>query len=593
MKLVDLKIVASGKSGWESETLYFGEHITHLFGPNGCGKTPVVQSIVYCLGYPSIFRNDIYERCNYAILTIEICSKNYTIKRVIARNDVDITVVEPDKTEQRFYNEKEYSEYLFSLVGIEPNNLVGINNKSARPYLATLLPIFFLDQDDGYKEIYYSPSKFIKDQFVEMGRLVFDLPPKNPFDRKKGKLRAKERLTFLDRQVEVSERNLELAKEKIQGINESPESIKIEIALLEGEIENLKSSEANHDDSLTAINRLIKRSKNTVFSIREEAIDTEKRINSFNKITSEIHSEIETLSLNEEARRVFLSFDEICGSSSCQLFQTSSDSYAKNLLYLKDQIKDLERNSVLDSSKLSRLQDRESELKDELSDLVDKRNNILQKSEISSLIDTISNLKNKIFELQGRYDILSQYGYLEEMHINLLRERQYAFEEDKSLSSNSASVSELVKLRSELRQLYLDWLDLLNTSNVSRDITFRDDFVPVLGKESIAQLKGSTRIRAILAYHAALIELITKNSSKPFNFYILDTPKQHEIHNNDLDCYIKALKKLAIEAEVQIVFSTTEYHYDGDFQDKEWTPKFPGEKQKMFLSGNPIGKVKS
>ena len=588
MKLINLKIAASGKSGWESETLFFGEHVTHLFGPNGCGKTPIVQSIAYCLGYPSVFRNDIYERCNYATLTLKINSCEYTIKRVITRGDVDITVIEPDHTEQHFYNEIEFSEYLFSLVGIEPSNLVGTNNKLVRPYLATLLPIFFLDQDDGYKEIYCSPSKFIKDQFVEMGRLVFNLPPKNPFDRKKGKIRAKERLSFLDRQVETSARNLELSKEKTHGINETPESLKSEITLLEEEIEQLKNSEANHDDSLSAINRLIKRSKNSAFSIKDGIIETSKRINSFNQITSEIHSEIETLSLNEEARRVFLSFNEICSSSNCKLFQTSSDSYAKNLLYLKDQIKDLERNSNLDSLKLEHLEERESEIQKELSNLVDERNSILQKSEISSLIDTISELKNKIFELQGQYDVISQHCELEARHVELLHERQVAFEEDKALSSSTSSVSELVKLRSELRQLYLDWLDLLNTNNVSRDITFRDDFVPVLGKESIAQLKGSTRIRAILAYHAALIELISKNSSKPFNFYILDTPKQHEIHNDDLDCYIKALKQLAIETGIQIIFSTTEYHYSGDNQDEEWRPKFPGEKQNMFLSSNRI-----
>ncbi|WP_206538740.1 hypothetical protein, partial [Aeromonas finlandensis] len=59
------------------------------------------------------------------------------------------------------------------------------------------------------------------------------------------------------------------------------------------------------------------------------------------QLTHEINTEIDTLNLNEEARRVFLSFNEICGSSCCQLFNSSSNSYSKNLLYLKDQIKDL------------------------------------------------------------------------------------------------------------------------------------------------------------------------------------------------------------------------------------------------------------
>ncbi len=61
MKLINIQIFPNNQLGWRSDLLRFGDNITQLFGPNGCGKTPIVQSIAYCLGYPSVFRNDIYD----------------------------------------------------------------------------------------------------------------------------------------------------------------------------------------------------------------------------------------------------------------------------------------------------------------------------------------------------------------------------------------------------------------------------------------------------------------------------------------------------------------------------------------------------
>jgi hypothetical protein len=119
---------------------------------------------------------------------------------------------------------------------------------------------------------------------------------------------------------------------------------------------------------------------------------------------------------------------------------------------------------------------------------------------------------------------------------------------------------------------------------------YKDDFTPVFGTETILQLKGSTRIRAVLAYHAALLALYCSFRNGGFRFLLLDTPKQHEIHNDDLDRYFKALKSLAVKHNVQIVFSTTEYRYIGDRDDEEWIPPFEGRDQKMFLRDNAYNK---
>lgn len=583
MKLINIQIFPNNQLGWRSDLLRFGDNITQLFGPNGCGKTPIVQSIAYCLGYPSVFRNDIYDHCNFAVLEVETVKGNLKLKRVYSR-EVDIEVTEPTGGTQRFFDEKDYSNFLFEWMDLPVGNLVTSNNKITNPYLSTMLPIYYLDQDKGYSEFYCPSQNFIRDQFSEMMRMVFRLPIKNSFDSKKDKIKAKENLDYLDKQVESHGHRVNTAKQAAASIFRSSSELTAEIELLESELEQLKNSGANHDDSINVLDRLIASHRSSIRDLSYEIVEINKRNNGINQIIHEINTEIETLNLNEEAKRVFLSFDEICGASHCQLFSSSSATYSKSLLYLKDQIKDLERNTEIDIIKIEQLQQQRKTLENLVQSIVDARNAALEKSEISALVDTISELKNQIFELQNQRSEIEKVEALENKHLKILLDRNRSLEKYQSFSADRSLIPGLVKLKADLRQFFLDWLDKLHTSNISRDITFKDDFTPVLGKETISQLSGSTRIRAVLAYHAALLELIANCKSSNFKFLILDTPKQHEIHNDDLDRYLKALKKLCVEFGIQIVFSTTEYHYEGDELDEEWNPLYPGEEQKMFLA---------
>lgn len=583
MKLVSLQIFPSGQFGWKSDFLEFGKDITQLYGKNGCGKTPLVQTITYCLGYPSIFRNDIYDHCNYAILTVDTPKGTLKLKRIYSK-DVDIEVTDINNNIQRFFDEKEYSLFLFDWLGFEVSNLVTTENKISQPYLSTLLPIFYLDQDSGYSDIYSPPKKFIKDQFSEMIRMAIGLPEKNSFDAKKEQFRAKERLDSLDRQVESNARQIELAKQNASVVSKTSKELNNEIHAIESDISRLKDTSANHDDSINVLDRLVSKNIESIRDISTEFNEISKRMQSVARIIHEINTEVEALNLNEEAKRVFLSFKEICGASHCQLFSFSSESYSKNLLYLMDQIKDLERNSEIDKIKSEQLLNQKQVLENGLQLLVDERNSALQKSEISALVDTISELKNQIFSLQSQCGDIEKVELLEKKHVEILSDRNRALDKYESFSKLRSSIPELVRARADLRQYYLNWLDILLTKNISRDITFKDDFTPVLGNETISQLKGSTRTRAVLAYHAALLELILSDNKPHFRFMILDTPKQHEIHNDDLDHYLKELKLLCQKLNLQIIFSTTEYHYIGDDNDQEWNPLYPGEKQNMFLS---------
>ncbi|MHB2246001.1 hypothetical protein ACX64O_03895 [Pseudomonas fitomaticsae] len=582
MKLISLKIFPSGQLGWGSDLLVFGRDITQLFGPNGCGKTPVVQSIPFCLGFPSIFRNDIYDRCKYAELTVASEKGALILRRVYSR-ELDVEVVEPTGVVQRFYNERDYSRYMFEWLGLTAHNLVTVGNQLGAAYLATLLPMYYLDQDGGYSEIYCPPHKFIKDQFSEMMRMVFDLPVKNSFDVKKDRFKAKERLEFLDKDVQTLSRMVEVAKGNISETKKSRTELETEISQLESEVQNLQGAGANRDDSIGALDRLISNYRNAIREVSLEINQLQRRNLGIGKIVHEINTEIETLNLNEEARRVFLSFREICGAEICQLFSSSSEAYSKNLLYLRDQIKDLERNANFDEVRIEELSRQRSAQEEAIKVLIDERNLSVNKSEISTLVEAITRLKTEIFALQIQLSELQKVEVLEEKQFKALVERDKALTLYESFTADRSHSPELVKVRSDIRRYFIEWLNLLHTHNVSKDITFKDDFTPLLGVETISQLKGSTKIRAVLAYHAAVFQVFAEKGVMGFRFLILDTPKQHEIHNDDLGRYLGALKELCNRHRAQIVFSTTEYHYDGDENDAEWLPCYEGEEQNMFL----------
>lgn len=585
MKLKSLQIFPNGREGWFSDVMFFGDNVTQLLGPTSCGKTPIIQSIAFCLGYPCVFRNDIYHRCNYAVLIVEVNGQDYQIKRTYLKGkNVDIKVTESNGLVQEFFSEADFSSYLFELVNLKMKNLLGKYGKSTIPYLSTLLPIFYIDQEEGYSQFYCSPANFIKNQFSEMIRLLFDLPAKNLFDTGKAKRDAKEKLEFLDRQVEEYGRKVQIEKDEISGIDYTSNEIDQQVERLKNKLNTILDSGAIHNDAISAFDSLISNIRRKISDLTDDINDLNKRVYSFDQIVNEINTEIDTLNLNEAARRVFLSFNEICSSNDCKLFSASSESYSKNLLYLKDQIKDLVRNQEIDRIKAEQWELRREEEIEQLKNTIKDREVSENSSEIEALVNAVSKIKDEIFELESQKREIIELEFSKNKYFEVYSKRDKALKEYESFSATRQLNPDLIKLKTGLRQNFLNWLDVLNTQNITREITFKNDFTPVLGNELIRQLRGSTKVRAVLSFHAALIELATESSECLFNFFILDAPKQHELPNSELDDFFQKLKDLSKVTNTQIIFSATEYEYLGDENDEVWVPLYPGKKQKMFLN---------
>lgn len=588
MVLLNVQIEPAGAQGWQSPVLEFGQQLTQLYGPNGCGKTPVIQSVAYALGYPVIFREDIYRHCESVTLNLLIGEQQICLKRRIDRS-FDAQIIIRGKPAS-FYNEEEFSRALFELLDVEGETLTSIQNEPVRPYLAAFLPLFYLDQKKAYSSLYSPPAPFIRDQYAEMVRLAFDIPPKHSFDKKKIAIEKKRQLDELDRAVVRKQSLLESLSAELPSPRRSLGELRAEVKQAKERIKALKESEGLNSDADSTVTSMIYDKHHVARELASEIRDLRTRADGFESIKSEIETEINTLSLNEEARRLFSTFEDICGKRECGLFLTSAESYGKNLLYLRDQVKDLDRNTQLQRERIAGLNRRLSEVKEEIAGLERMREQIRSREGIDGVFETMAQFTRTAFALQNAANAVEEFEAEEASYLELLNEREKVQNDLASIGgSGAASDIRLLELRRDLREKILFWLDTLHTKNVSREIYVDNDFGVQFGEEKIRQFDGSTLVRVILAIRAALFELYTSDAANQFRFFMLDTPRQQDIEAIDLGNFIANLKELAERNQAQIIFSTTEYHYECDAKDREWTPQYQGAEQKMFLGeGDPV-----
>ncbi|MES2611900.1 MAG: hypothetical protein V4679_16740 [Pseudomonadota bacterium] len=580
MKLLSLKINARGEGGWESPLFTFGDRTTSLFGPNGSGKTPVVQSIPFCLGFDVKFQNDVREKCHSATLTITHGAYEYIFTRAFGDFHV---VVQSGAKRKEFFNEADFSKDVFESFNLSVPSLVGINRQATKPYLSTLLPIFYVRQIGGYDEPYRPPSQFIQDQFVEMVRFAFDLGPKRSYTAQRDLLAARDQLDGIQRKVVFQQKVIvDLAAR----IDDSPlawESLTRRADYLDGQIKDLRESADASGAADDALAELLLQKEERIRGLRRQHADLSARVSGIFTIRSEIEGEIQTLSLNEESRRAFESFFDVCRRPDCGLFVSSSASYAKNLMYLKDQIKDLEANVGRARAQLGLLGER---LQDEEAERVSISKKMAQKGDAAGTRQLVAATQTLTRELMLTEQAVASIEQLRQERNKFLQfevERSTVQDRIANLTNNGRQDHAFNSLRVKIQGLTVKWMEIIGTPNASRQAEIDLEFKFRFGKQAIDVFNGSTRSRLILAIHAALFELYLEIPERPFRFLILDTPKQQELASTDLAKYLHALEAVCDRLGGQIMVSSTEYHHSVGMTDREWLPSYQGEKQLMYL----------
>lgn len=587
MRLKSLQIEPLGEAGWGSPLLEFGQRTTMLFAPNGSGKTPIIRALASALGFPNKFRNEILEKCNAVVLNVESEGKPLTIRRSIgAKNNEFYATIDFDGELTEHHTEGSFSIALFNLLGLKPPRLVSNKGEEAQPYISTLLPVFYLIQGYGYSAAYRSPNPFIEDQFAEMVRFAFGLNPKHSYEVKKDLIEEKSALEAQTRKIVAAQRVLEFQS---RGVNDSEAHQAALQRTAENITQQINALRASVDAKGTASSTLTELLRQKELQIRArqlELFDLQNRVAGIETIRAEIDGEVKTLGLNEEARHVFTSFQEICRAPNCGLFLGSTESYGKSLLYLKDQIKDLERNSLRAEIRVEQLQERLQELGAERQTLVENLDSPTA-SGLDQLVTAVQALTKQLVDVQSELGRISALKNERSKLFKLDQERDRIQDRIDGLSNTGRADNDFNKLRLTLRELTVKWMQTLVTQNVSTNVdidlnlrfTFGGETLEVIGSGG----SSSTTIRLVLAIHAALLEAYLSDKSRPFRFLILDTPKQEELHTADLARYLTELEKMCEANNAQLLLSSTEYDHPTGLNDMRWLPAYRGPDKPMYL----------
>jgi len=591
LRLRTLKVEPLGQNGWESPLLEFGVRTTLIFAKNGSGKTPIIQSLAGSLGFPSKFRDEIYGKCAAITLEAENDGEMLVIRRILGSNNRDFhSILSYRGEESEHFNEGSFSVALFEALGLEPPRLVSNKGEAAQPYISTVLPVFYLNQGDGYTAAYKSNNPFIMDQFVEMVRFVFGLNPKHSFDVKKNLIDEKAALEAQTRRIVAAQRIFEYQSRGVDDSSAYQEVLQRRATDLAAQIEALRLSVDAKGAASSTLSELLRQKDQQIRSKQMELSDLQNRISGIDAIRTEIEGEVKTLGLNEEARRVFSSFGEICGAQNCGLFIGSTESYGKNLLYLRDQIKDLDRNAVRAEVRIEQLGEVLKDLRGERMVLIDKLDSPTMVG-VDQLVTAVQALTKQLVEAQVELGQIAALKGERSKLFNLETERLRIQDRIDGISNSARTDNEFNKLRLQLRELAVKWMDILDTHNVTRNVDIDLELRFTFNGEPLDLFSGSTKIRLVLAIHAALFEAYISEPSRPFRFLILDTPKQQELHTEDLANYLAELEALCVAKDAQLILSSTEYDHPTGQQDMRWLPTYKGQDQPMYLgtSGDFLG----
>jgi predicted nuclease with TOPRIM domain len=413
--------------------------------------------------------------------------------------------------------------------------------------------------------------------------------PKHSYEVKRSLIEEKESLEAITRRIVVLQRVVEHQAQGLDLSDGNQSALLQRGASLSAQVDSLRASVDSSGAANSTLAELLKQKENQIRSAQTELAELRSRIAGIETIRSEIEGEIATLGLNEEARRVFISFQEICSSPNCGLFVGSSESYGKNLLYLRDQLKDLERNATRAEVRGELLSARLLELTGERDALAAK----LQSPEAGSvdrLVSAVQALTKQLVETEN------ERASIEAVHVE--RSKLFRLEQERSrfqdrieeISSSGRQDNDFNRLRFRLRELSVKWMDILETQNVSRNVDIDRDFRFRFNDEPLDVFSGSTKIRLVLAIHAALFEHYISVPSNPFRFLILDTPKQQELQTSDLAKYLTALENVCLTNNAQLILSSTEYDHPTQNVDKRWLPMYSGRAHPMFL-GPPSERI--
>jgi hypothetical protein len=489
----------------------------------------------------------------------------------------------------RFSDEKSFSAWMIAPLGIPERTLANRAGEPVPPYMSILIPTFWVDQDLGWTDVYrpVSTHNFINDQQSEVMRWMLGVQQKHQPVDNSAFVRAKERLESVREQIAIK-RNTIQALEPDVGPERGPAALNALLSRKSAVLEELRSHSSVLESlaqSSSALDLRLAELAQQRDAARYTVSTAERRLEDIQRSGQEIEAGVEILEMNEVAADAFRIF---CGNESCQFFRRPEESYGRQLLYLKDQMKDFEVSSKSLALELESLRAVAKDAEQRLRQALEEKQRVIAPTAGGTIIPVIEAITKELSDVSLRLD-RAQLIAREESRLEAFVDLALRYEEEvKQLRPGRGAGSDLTRL-GDARAVFLSsfqgWLDSLSAQNIPRPIVVDDDLKVLLGSERFSEnssQSGSTRTRIVLALHAALIETSLKIHGYHPGFLVLDTPRQHELHSEDLAAFVRRFQEMSQReaVPVQIVIAATEQIAGvGALNEEIWRPILgtPGE----------------
>ena len=294
-------------------------------------------------------------------------------------------------------------------------------------------------------------------------------------------------------------------------------------------------------------------------------------------VLAELSGEVEILGANVEAAELLRAF---CGRDGCEMFLDSEYSYGRSLLYLKDQIKDVEAADQGLEAEASGGQREIEKIAVEIAARRAERASAVEASPHAGLAKKLDELTEEMVDVKFRVASLRHYQSERakfERSLDRLEQVKARVAELRPRGARGGT-DPIEDVRRELTESMRGWLAVLGTENIG-EAGFSNDFrlhIDGLEFSATSHQSGSTRTRIVLAFHAALVEVSLKRGGNHPGWLLFDAPKQHELNQDNLDAYVERLRRLAgvYESRLQVVFSVADLKTQLEVTDEVWEPMF-------------------
>jgi len=480
------------KSFAQKTVIKFNDGITAIVGPNGCGKTNIVDAIRWCLGEQksSMLRSDKMENVIFngtsakkpmGMAEVSLTIQNISGKLPTEYTDITIT--------RRIFRSGE-SEYLlnknicrlkditnlFMDTGIGANAYSVIELKMVETILSNKAEErrAMFEEAAGVKKYKHRRRLALRKldeveyDLTRVNDIVSEVTKKvNSLERQAKRADRYNKLTTTLRELELdfSERELALFHHQMKGLKESKEENQIKKSDYESNIARIADHLSELKQELVALENTLKNKRNEI------STQTEKTYNLQNTISI---SEERKSSLNNSIEKHTHELEELKNQLSHTVETIKNGK--EDLLAVTEDIENNEKGSDGLTSKLGEFKialDEKRELLKSKSDKINERLKVItnKENEMNNLVkaldeknNAITRLNNKILELTN--NVAKTVGYIEELTAD---KENVSKELQKSEETYLQKQEEKEKLEAHLDELKTKELELKGVINGVKD----------------------------------------------------------------------------------------------------------------------------